>query len=189
MEISATNPVTGETKTARVEGGNKIKVFLYNDRTEDSVRFEMDPVTEDNLEDFALRNIAANEELLNRVAAYTGWDKDKLKKAIKDLEDENIQGPSETPTPVPAEETTEEVQTPMPTPVTSPADALTPVTEWSSDAEVTKEPANNPEPVPRSSYTSTPISSVTSTPPNINTPIPALDCSGNTGTSVRDVTS
>ena len=168
VEISATNPVTGETKTARVEGGNKIKVFLYNDRTEDSVRFEMDPVTEDNLEDFALRNIAANEELLNRVAAYTGWDKDKLKKAIKDLEDENIQGPSETPTPVPAEETTEEVQTPMPTPVSSPADALTPVTEWSSDAEVTKEPANNPEPVPRSSYTSTPISSLTSTPPDIN---------------------
>ncbi len=115
--------------------------------------------------------------------------KNELNIAIKGLDYDKDQDPSETPTPVPAEETTEEVQTPMPTPVTSPADALTPVTEWSSDAEVTKEPANNPEPVPRSSYTSTPISSVASTPPNIITPIPALDCSGNTGTSVRDVTS
>ena len=167
VEISATNPVTGETKTARVEGGNKIKVFLYNDRTEDSVRFEMDPVTEDNLEDFALRNIAANEELLNRVAAYTGWDKDKLKKAIKDLEDENIQGPSETPTPVPAEETTEEVITPMPTPV--PSQTIT--------------PTPSPEPSPTPHYTPTPPPTPTAAPKPTATPVPPTPTSRPTPTS------
>ena len=126
VEISATNPVTGETKTARVEGGKKIKVYLYNDKSEDSVAFEEEAVTEENIDDFALKNIAENDELLTRVAAYTGWDKDKLKKAIKDLEAENTQDPSETPTPVPAEETTEEVNSPTPTPVTSPTDSVTP---------------------------------------------------------------
>ena len=103
VEISATNPVTGETKTARVEGGKKIKVYLYNDKSEDSVAFEEEAVTEENIDDFVLKNIAENDELLTRVAEYTGWDKDKLKKAIKDLEAENTQDPSETPTPVPAE--------------------------------------------------------------------------------------
>ena len=117
VEISATNPVTGETKTARVEGGKKIKVYLYNDKSEDSVAFEEEAVTEENIDDFALKNIAENDELLTRVAAYTGWDKDKLKKAIKDLEAENTQDPSETPTPVPAGEKTEEDVAPPPAPV------------------------------------------------------------------------
>ena len=125
VEVSATNPKTGETKTARVEGGKKIKVYLYNDRNVDSVEFELDPVSEDNLDGFALKNIADNDELMDRVAAYTGWDKDKLKKAIKDLEAENVQDPSETPTPVPTEETTEEIA-PTPAPVSSPTISPTP---------------------------------------------------------------
>ena len=160
VEVSATNPVTGETKTARVEGGNKIKVYLFSDRTEDSVEFELDPVTEDNLDAFALQNIADNDELMDRVAAYTGWDKDKLKTAIKDLEAENTQDPSETPTPVPTEETTEDESTPTPAPVTSPTDTPTP----------SPEPTLTPVPTPTNRATSTP--KPTNTPTSTSTPTP-----------------
>ena len=98
------------------DGGREIKVYLNNDRTEDSVEFELDSVTEENPDGFAL---------MNRVAAYTGWDEDKLKKANMDLENENTQGPSETPTPVPTEETTEEIS-PTSAPVSSPTIIQTP---------------------------------------------------------------
>ena len=201
VEISATNPVTGETKTARVEGGKKIKVYLYNDKSEDSVAFEEEAVTEENIDDFVLKNIAENDELLTRVAAYTGWDKDKLKKAIKDLEAENTQDPSETPTPVPAEETTEEVNSPTPTPVTSPTDSVTPPppptvapptetpptptpspkpkppTNTPSPRKPTNTPVpptNSPSPKPPTETppTTTPTNTPTSTPTNTPTPVP-----------------
>ena len=172
VEISATNPVTGETKTARIEGGNKIKVYLYSDRSEDSVEFKLAKVSEKDLDAFALRNIAENDELINRVSAYTGWDKDKLKKALKDLDYDKDQGPSETPTPVPAEETTEEVQTPTPTPVTSPTDTAVPTIEPPPTTEPTKAPTNTPVPTRRPSNTSTPTSSPASTPENTPTSTP-----------------
>ena len=193
VEISATNPVTGETKTARVEGGKKIKVYLYNDKSEDSVAFEEEAVTEENIDDFALKNIAENDELLTRVAAYTGWDKDKLKKAIKDLEAENTQDPSETPTPVPAEETTEEETTPTPTPVPSPSITPPPTPEPTAIPTIAPptpspkpKPTNTPKPkvtvtvaptdgpIEESSATSsnTPTNTPTSTPTNTPTSTP-----------------
>ena len=76
-------------------------------------------VSENTFEAFAPLYLANNDALPNRVAAYSGWNKDTLKHAIKDLETENIQGPSETPTPVSVEEKTEDESAPMPTPATS----------------------------------------------------------------------
>ncbi len=171
VEISATNPVTGETKTARVEGGKKIKVYLYNDKSEDSVAFEEEAVTEENIDDFVLKNIAENDELLTRVAAYTGWDKDKLKKAIKDLEAENTQDPSETPTPVPAEETTEEVNSPTPTPVTSPTDSVTPPPPPTVAPPTETPPTPSPSPKPKPP-TNTPTPRKPTLKPPTNTPVP-----------------
>ena len=43
VEVSATNPDTGERKTARVEGGKQIKVFLYSDRKVEIKFFSPDP--------------------------------------------------------------------------------------------------------------------------------------------------
>ena len=90
VEVSATNPVTGETKTARVEGGKQIKVYLYSDRTEDTVEFELSDVSEESLPEFPLQRLAENEELLDRVCEFTGWDKEKLLDVINDaIEEEN----------------------------------------------------------------------------------------------------
>ena len=91
VEVSATNPDTGETKTAKVEGGNGITVYLYSDREENTVSFTLEEIGIEDLNDFTVHMIAENEELLNRVCDYTGWDKEALKDVINSI-------PSPTPT-------------------------------------------------------------------------------------------
>ena len=58
VEVSATNPDTGETKTAKVEGGQGIIVYLYSDREEDTVQFTLETVTEEELPEFPAQMIA-----------------------------------------------------------------------------------------------------------------------------------
>ena len=84
VEISATNPETGETKTARVEGGQQLKVYLTSD-VGNSISFLLEDICEEDLSIFSLGIIAENDELINRICDYTGWDPDKLKKVLKDL--------------------------------------------------------------------------------------------------------
>ena len=87
VEISATNPKTGETKTARVEGGQQLKVTL-TDTVGESVVFTVEEICEEDLSEFTLGMIAENEALINRICDYTGWDPKKLKKTLKDLENQ-----------------------------------------------------------------------------------------------------
>ena len=84
VEISATNPETGETKTARVEGGQQLKVYLTSD-VGNSISFLLEDICEEDLSIFSLGIIAENDELISRICDYTGWDPDKLKKVLKDL--------------------------------------------------------------------------------------------------------
>ena len=84
VEISATNPETGETKTARVEGGQQLKVYLTNE-VGNSISFLLEDICEEDLSIFSLGIIAENDELISRICDYTGWDPDKLKKVLKDL--------------------------------------------------------------------------------------------------------
>lgn len=166
VEVSATNPVTGETRTAKVEGGQSIKVYLYSDRTEDSVEFYLEDITEEDLSDFALENITENAELMDRVCAYTGWDEDKLKSAFNDIQNGNI-----TPTP-----TVTLTPTPENTPTTAPTPVLTPTITPTPTEMPTPTPPMSPVPnptvttAPASSPTSTPSTSPTSTPTNTPTP-------------------
>lgn len=170
VEVSATNPVTGETRTAKVEGGQSIKVYLYSDRTEDSVEFYLEDITEEDLSDFALENITENAELMDRVCAYTGWDEDKLKSAFNDIQNGNI-----TPTP-----TVTLTPTPENTPTTAPTPVLTPTITPTPTEMPTPTPPMSPVPnptvttAPASSPTSTPSTSPTSTPTNTPTNTPVI---------------
>ena len=89
VEISATNPKTRETKTARVEGGQQLKVTL-TDTVGDSVVFTVEEILETDLSEFTLGMIAENEDLIKRICDYTGWDPNKLKKTLKDLENKGV---------------------------------------------------------------------------------------------------
>ena len=85
VEISATNPETGETRTAKVEAGKQLKVYLYSDRTGESVQFEIFDIKEEDLGKFTVGLISDNDELIKKICDYTGWDPDKLKKILKGL--------------------------------------------------------------------------------------------------------
>ena len=86
VEISATNPNSGETKTAKVEAGQQLKVYLYTtDEAGTTIDFKIIEITEEDLSLFTLGMIAENDELIKRICEYTGWDPEKLKRVLNDL--------------------------------------------------------------------------------------------------------
>lgn len=161
VEVSATNPEPSETNPAHVEGGKQIKVYLYTDRKEDTVEFELSEVSEEGLPEFPLQRLAENEALLDRVCAFTSWNKEKLlNKTIGILaEDSNknisVTNPT-TPTAAPSEE---HIPTPEPvdgTPAGPSAPTITP--------PVSITPAAKPTGVPAGSTLAAQMSASTPTP-------------------------
>ncbi len=151
--VTATNPDTGETKYAEVKGGERIQVFLYSDRKEDTVQFYLDEITEEDLSDFTLEMLVENDELLNRVCEYTGWDKEKLKSFVNDVSSGKVTGQVVTLTP-----------TPTSTVTPTPASSLTPTITVTPTPSPTDNPDASPTPVPDPDATSTPTPTVTVTP-------------------------
>lgn len=149
--VTAINPETGETKYAEVRGGQKITVYLYSDRTRDSVEFSITDVKENDLPEFPLQMISENEELINRVCEFTGWDKEALKAAASSALAAVTANPDVTATPVPTSNAT---ATPKPTNTVTPTPSSTPSptpepeeTEESkeTDHDATSTPTSTPE--------------------------------------------
>lgn len=160
--VTATNPVTGETKYAQVSGGQKIEVFLFNDREEDTVAFTLDDITEEDLSDFTLEMLVENEELLDRVCDYTGWEKEKLVSFVDDINSGKVTGQqiTLTPTPTPTE-------TPTPTSTVTPTPTVTGTPTPSPTVTPTASPTpkpNDSEPTATATPTATPTAKPTATP-------------------------
>ncbi len=75
VHVIGTNPVTGEVKEIDVKSGQRITVYLYNDRSVDSIMFVLEDVTERDLPEFLLERLRENRDLLEKVCRETGWDK------------------------------------------------------------------------------------------------------------------
>ncbi len=162
VEVSATNPETGETKTAKVEGGQGITVYLYSDREEDTVSFTLEEIGIEDLNDFTVQMIAENDELLNRVCDYTGWDKEALKDVINSIPSTT---PTPTATPVPSgTQTPTPTQTVTPTSTVSPSDTPTPVPTAGTTSTPMPNPTVTPTAVPTTTVTPTPKPTATATP-------------------------
>lgn len=84
VELSATNPDTNETRTATVKAGQKAMLTIHPGRIENSVEFDVDDITEDDLSGFTLTRLAENDALMDKVCNHTGWNKNKLKDLLKD---------------------------------------------------------------------------------------------------------
>lgn len=127
VEISATNPDTGETRTAKVEAGKQLKVYLYSDRPGESVQFEIFDIKEEDLGRFTVGLISDNDALIKKICDYTGWDPDKLKKILKGLNVEP-ENPTEPTVPTDPEVPTEPTKPTDPTnedPPTEPTSTTT----------------------------------------------------------------
>lgn len=134
VEISATNPETGETRTAKVEAGKQLKVYLYSDRPGESVQFEILDIKEEDLGKFTVGLIADNDALIKKICDYTGWDPEKLRKVLKGLND---QKPDE-PDPTEPTEPTKPTDPAEPTKPTDPAENEDPPTEPTSTTTAKK---------------------------------------------------
>ena len=174
--VTAINPETGETKYAEVRGGQKITVYLYSDRTQDSVEFSITDVKENDLPEFPLQRISENEELINRVCEFTGWDKEALKAAASAALAAVTANPDVTATPVPTSNAT---ATPKPTNTVTPTPSSTPSptpepeeTEETEETEAEATSTPTPSPVPEATATPTQTPVPTDTPVPTSTPIP-----------------
>lgn len=78
VDVVGTNPVTGEVKTITVKAGQRVTCYLYNDRTTDSIMFELEDLVEEDLYPFIVKRLAENERLITLVCEDTGWSREKI---------------------------------------------------------------------------------------------------------------
>ncbi len=78
VHVIGTNPVTGAVKEVDVSAGQRLVVYLYNDRTVDSIMFELEDITERDLPKFVINILRNKISLLDRVVAATGWDREYI---------------------------------------------------------------------------------------------------------------
>ena len=159
VEVSATNPETGETKTAMVESGQEIKVYLFFDRTKDSVAFELNKVTDKTLPKFAAKRIAENDALTKRVCAANNWDKDNVQKKSAEPESTTTTAPKNEPTTTTTTEATTTTTTEATTTTTTETTESATVTE-----STTAKPTSTPTPKPKATSTPKPTPTKKPTP-------------------------
>ena len=151
VRVIGTNPVTGEQKEITVSAGQKITVYLYNDRSVDSIEFFLEDITEKDIPPFATKVILLDDDLLDKVCGDTGWDKDLIRGmgdgtlVIEDITPTPTATPVPTSTPVP---TATPSPTPTPTPTLTPTPTPTP--------KPTKKPTSTPKPTKKPTATPAP---------------------------------
>ena len=156
VHITGINPTTGETKELDVNPGDRVQVYLFNDRAVGSVDFEIEEISEEDLNQFVIDYLCDNNELRVTVCSASGWNED----VILTLGNGEVTVTEET------EETTETSEEPTPTPSPAPEE----------DADPTETPTPTPRPsggnTPTNTPTPTPASTPTITPAPTPTPVP-----------------
>ena len=132
VHVIGTNPVTGEVKEVEVSAGQRLVVYLYNDREVDSIMFELEEITEHDLPEFVIKMLRSNSDLLDRVVAATDWDREY----ILGVSDEDIE-PDDEPEGTQVADTNPS----EPEPVTEPDDEPDPVDVGGNDGN--DQPADN----------------------------------------------
>lgn len=174
--VQATNPKTGETKYAQVNGGQEITVYLYDESTEqhDTVEFTVEDVAPEDLNTFTLERLAEDADLLNTVCEYTGWDKDELLDLIDKIRKGEVEGQEIEVTPLPTPEAAEDTPTPTPDPEVTDTPVPTVTPTITPKPNPTNKPGTSPAPTltpgATAAPTVTPAVTVTVTPKPTITP-------------------
>ena len=90
VEITAKNPVTGESKTITVQPRTRVSVYYYSDRPiGETVQFCEVPLEPDMIPEFAVGQMCSDEELLSRITEATGWKVTDVKKLGDEVKEGN----------------------------------------------------------------------------------------------------
>ena len=125
VHVKGTNPVTGESKEIDVSAGQKISIYLYNDRDVDSIMFHLENVTERDLPKFVLDRLREDPDLLDLVIEQTGWDRPWIVGDIKP-----------TPTTEPKEDDDKSKEAAQPTPKSAPEPTVIPKKQQETELSV-----------------------------------------------------
>lgn len=161
VHITGINPTTGETKTLDVNPGDRVQVYLYNDRPVDTVDFVLEQITEEDLNQFIIDYLCENDATRLTVCTASGWSED----VILELGSMSVTVTEET------DETTETSEEPTPVPTEAPSDTSDPdVTPTPTPRPAGNTPANTPTPAPTVTVSPTPAPTPAPTP--LATPVP-----------------
>ena len=79
VHITGTNPATGEVREIDISAGERVTVYLFNDKDRDSIVFFVEEVGgEDTLPCLIPVSLSEDEVLREKVCAVTGWDAEEL---------------------------------------------------------------------------------------------------------------
>jgi hypothetical protein len=101
VHIIGTNPVTGEVKEIDLNAGERVTVYLFNDKEKDSIMFFIEEVGgEERLPSLIPVALAEDGELMEKVCGETGWEPDRLQTLAEDYNgkgaDEGVNVPVDT---------------------------------------------------------------------------------------------
>jgi hypothetical protein len=173
VHITGKNPETGETKSLDVEPGQRVQIYLFNDRTVDTVDFYLEQITEEQLNQFIIDYLCENDAARITVCNATGWSEEIILEigsysiTVTD-ETEETEETEETLTPTPTE-------APSGTPAATPTETPTPTPRPNGNAP---SPTLTPTPTPAATNSPTPTLTPTPTPtpaPVPPTPVPPSD--------------
>ncbi|MBR1477968.1 MAG: BspA family leucine-rich repeat surface protein [Lachnospiraceae bacterium] len=189
VHILGMNPTTGETKETDVDPGTKVTVYLYNDRAVDSVMFEPEEFTVDELPFEVLKKISKDKKLKKRIAEAMGEesvDRIEFLSAGEEAEDGLSSlafADEEDDTPLPSESevipssVVSATNTPAPTVKVSATNTPTPT--------VTVSATNTPTPTVKVSTTNTPAPTVKVSATNTPTPTVTVSATNTPAPTVK----
>ena len=83
--VHGTNPITGETREIKLEAGQKLTVFLHDDRNVQTIEFKKEDIDPEDLPEKILRLFQHNPALLTRACSDCSWKPERLKEIINSL--------------------------------------------------------------------------------------------------------
>ena len=184
VHITGINPTTGETKELDVEPGDRVQVYLFNDRAVGSVDFQIDDISEEELNQFIIDYLCENNELRVTVCAASGWEED----IILELGNGSVTVTEETEE---TSETSEETDptddndptpTPEATPTVSPTSTPRPDGNGNGNGNGNT-PTNTPTPAPTGTPTVTPAPTPSPIPTTVPEPAETQSTSGSSDAS------
>ena len=82
VHVTGTHPVTGEVKEAEVHAGQRLTVYLYDDREVDSIVLYLEDLTLEEAPKSMLHWILSDEDRIGKVSADTGWTEDGMRQMM-----------------------------------------------------------------------------------------------------------
>ncbi|MBR0217970.1 MAG: FecR domain-containing protein [Clostridia bacterium] len=83
--VHAMNPLTGEASDVQLKAGYRLIIYLNDEKGQESLKYETEPVALSDLPEELLRIYAENPDALQQACQETGWKEEDVKALIANL--------------------------------------------------------------------------------------------------------